>query len=90
MSNPNLRVKHIKYRIKFKEEVVKHAKEHSVNETAEQFEKYRKKTFKSGKKLLECSSKKHATTFHLAGAGRKLKQDTVERCVIDFFRDCCA
>ena len=42
MSNPNLRAKHKKYIIKFKEEVVSYAKEHSVNETAKKFRIHRK------------------------------------------------
>ena len=37
MPNQNLRVKHKKNTIKFKEEVVRYAKEHSVNQTAEKF-----------------------------------------------------
>ena len=37
MSNPNLHMKHENYTIKFKEEVVRYAKEHSVNQTAEKF-----------------------------------------------------
>ena len=42
MTNPNLRAKHKKYIIKFKEEVVSYAKEHSVNETAKKFRIHRK------------------------------------------------
>ena len=37
ISDPNLRVKHKKYLIKFKQKVVRYAKEHSVNQTAEKF-----------------------------------------------------
>ena len=42
MSNPNLHMKHENYTIKFKEDVVRDAKEHSVNETVEKFTIHRK------------------------------------------------
>ena len=42
MFNPNLRVKHKKYTIKFKEEAVRYKKEHSVNKTAKKFGIHRK------------------------------------------------
>ena len=32
--------------------------------------------------------RKHATTFLLVGAERKVKHDAVERGITDFFRDC--
>ena len=42
MCNPNLRVKHKKYTIKFKEEDIRYTKEHSVNKTAKKFGIHRK------------------------------------------------
>ena len=36
---------------------------------------------------LNAVQRKHATTFRLAGARKKVKHDAVERGV-DFFRDC--
>ena len=63
----NLRVKNKKYRIKFKEEVVRYAKEHSVDETAKKFRIHRKSVHKSKKKesCLNVVQRKHATTVHL-------------------------
>ena len=90
MCNPNLRVKHKKYKIKFKEEVVRYAKEYSVNETAKKFGIHRKSVQEWKKKencLMEVQ-RKYATTFLLVGAERKVKHDTVERGITDFFRDC--
>ena len=49
------------------------------------------KALKIGKReLSEYSSKDtvHATTFRFAGARKKVKDDAVDRGVVDFFRDC--
>ena len=37
------------------------------------------------RKLPESVQRKHAITFRLTGAGRKVKHDAVEQGVIDFF-----
>ena len=65
MSNPNLRVKHKKYAIKFKEEAVRYAKKNSVNKTAKKFGIHRKRVHKWKKKenYLTAVQRKHATTF---------------------------
>ena len=88
-SYPNLRVKHKKYIIKFKGEAIRYAKEHSVNETAEKFGIHRKSVqeWKKKENCLNAVQRKHAKTFRLAGARKKVKHDAVERGV-DFFRDC--
>ena len=61
----NLCVKHKKYTIKFKEEVVRYVKEHSVNETADKFEIHGKRVqeWKKKRKLPECSSKETRKNF---------------------------
>ena len=73
-------VKHKKYTIRFKKEIVRYAKEHSVNKTADKFGIHRKSIQKWKKKenCLNAVQRKHTTTFRLAGAERKVKHDTVE------------
>ena len=61
----NLRVKHKKYTIKFKEEVVRYVKEHSVNETADKFGIHGKRVqeWKKKENCLNAAQRKHARTF---------------------------
>ena len=65
MSNPNLRLKYKKCTIKFKEEVVRYSKEHSVNETGEKFGIHRKSVqeWKKKENCLNSVQRKHTTTF---------------------------
>ena len=74
MSNPNLRMNHKKYTIKFKEEVVRYAKEHSVNETAKKFGIHRKNVqdWKKIEKYLNVVQMKHATTVRSLDIGKYL------------------
>ena len=62
-----------------------------MNETADKFGIHRKSIQKWKKKenCLNAVQRKHTTTFCLAGAERKVKHDTVEWGVIDFFCDSC-
>ena len=61
-----------------------------MNQTAQKFGIHRKSVqeWKKKENCLNAVQRKHATTFRLAGAERRVKLDAVERCVIDFFRDC--
>ena len=64
MSNPNFRMKHKKYTIKFKEKVVRYENEHSVNETAKKFGIHRKNVqeWKKIENYLNAVQRKHVTT----------------------------
>lgn len=90
MSNPRLTIKHKKYTIKFKQEVVKYAKEHSVVATAEKFRINRKNVqeWKKMESSLHSVKKKHDKTYRLPGSGRKIQNETVEQAVMDFVRNC--
>ena len=90
MPSPGLAVKHKKYTIKFKEEVVKYAKEHSVVATAQKFRIHRKNVqeWKRMENRLHSVETRHDKTYRLPGSGRKVQNETVEKAVMDFVRNC--
>ena len=87
-STEDLKTKHKKYSLKFKQEVVAYAKQNSVNSAATKFLIHRKSVQewkKQEERLIDIQNPKKR--FRLKGNGRKIKNDEVEEGVLQFFKE---
>lgn len=86
----SLKIKHRKYTLKFKQEVILYAKQNSVNAAANKFGIHRKSVQewkKQEARLIDIQNPKKR--FRLEGNGRKIKHDEVEAAVLQFFLKKC-
>lgn len=84
----SLKIKHRKYTLKFKQEVILYAKQNSVNAAANKFGIHRKSVQEwkqQEARLIDIQNPKKR--FRLEGNGRKIKHDEVEAAVLQFFKE---
>ena len=84
----SLKIKHRKYTLKVKQEVILYAKQNSVNAAANNFGIHHKSVQewkKQEARLIDIQNPKKR--FHLEGNGRKIKHDEVEAGVLQLFKE---
>ena len=83
-----MKLKHIKFSLNFKQEVVAYSKQNSVNGVATKFGIHRKSVEewrKQEAQLIDIQNPKNC--FRLEGNGRKIKTDGEEEGVLQFFKE---